>query len=132
VFQAIESEIANIEAQFAGDQPSDGSAMMIYIQNDDRDLVFDDGLPNCVAHLNVAVTAALEYTLQYDGDTIGTITFNPGDLLDGEGGQFATIDGDGATIHNAELLRLVAPTHTDATASFLSIALRGHYEVATS
>jgi hypothetical protein len=132
VFQAIESEIANIEAQFPGQQPSDGSSMLVYIQNDDRDLVFDLNLPNCVAHLEVAVTAALEFTLQYAGDTIGTITFNPGDLLDGDGGQFATIAGDGATIHNAELLRLISPTHTDVTASFLSVALRGHYEAVSS
>jgi hypothetical protein len=94
--------------------------------------VFDLNLPNCVAHLEVAVTAALEFTLQYAGDTIGTITFNPGDLLDGDGGQFATIAGDGATIHNAELLRLISPTHTDVTASFLSVALRGHYEAVSS
>jgi hypothetical protein len=131
VFQAIESEIANIEAQFPGSQPSSGS-MMVYIQSDDRDLVIDAGLPDCIAHLEVAVTGILEYTLQYDGTTIGTITFNPGDLLDGSGGQFATIGGIGGRIHNAELLRLKAPTHSDATASFMSVAIRGHYEAVVS
>jgi hypothetical protein len=94
VFQAIESEVARIQAQFPGAPPSDGSAMMVYIQDDDRDLLLEANLLESFAHLEVKVNAILEFTLSYSGDTIATITFNPGDLLDGEGGQFATIAMD--------------------------------------
>jgi hypothetical protein len=132
VFQAIESEIANVEAQFAGSQPSGSQVMMSFIQNDDRDLVFETDFPDSVAHLEVAVTVTKSYTLTYNGSTIGTITFNSGDLLDGHGGQFATFSGAGATIHNAELLRLVSPSGSDTTASFLSLALRGRYAAVVS
>jgi hypothetical protein len=132
VFQAIESEIANVEAQFAGSQPSASQTMMVFIQNDDRDLVFPTDFLGSVAHLEVAVTATKAYTLTYNGATIGTITFNVGDLLDGHGGQFATFSGTGATIHNAELLRLISPVGSDATASFLSVALRGSYAAVAS
>jgi hypothetical protein len=132
VFQAIESEVARVQAQFPGTQASDGSVMMSYIQDDDRDLLLPEDFPGSFAHLEVAVTGILEFTLVYDGDEIGTITFNPGDLLDGDGGQFATIVGDGALIHNGELLRLKAPTHADATAKFLSMAIKGAYQAVAS
>jgi hypothetical protein len=132
VFQAIESEIANVEAQFSGSQPSGSQVMMVFIQSDDRDLVFETDFPDSIAHLNTAVTATKAYTLTYNGSTIGTITFTFGDLLDGSGGQFATFSGTGATIHNGELLRLISPSGSDATASFLSLALRGRYEAVVS
>jgi hypothetical protein len=106
--------------------------MMSFIQNDDRDLVFETDFPDSVAHLEVTVTVTKSYTLTYNGSTIGTITFNSGDLLDGHGGQFATFSGAGATIHNAELLRLVSPSGSDTTASFLSLALRGRYAAVVS
>lgn len=132
VFQPIESEVARIQAQFPGTQASDGSVMMSYIQDDDRDLLLAEGFLGSFAHLEVAVTGILEFSLVYGGDTVGTITFNPGDLLDGDGGQFATIAGDGALIHNGELLRLKAPTHADTTARFLSVAIKGAYQAVAS
>lgn len=132
VFQAIETEVARIQAQFPGTQPSDSSSMLVYIQDDDRDLVFAENFPESSAHLEVAVTATLEYPIMYDGNEIGMITFSPGDLLDGDGGQFATITGDGATIEHGELLRILAPDTSDATARFMTVALRGSYAAATS
>jgi hypothetical protein len=133
VFQAIESEIARIQAQFPGQSPSDGSVMMSYIQDDDRDLLLEAGLVDSFAHLEVAVTGILEYTLSYSGATIATLTFNPGDLLDGEGGQYATIAmAADALIHNGELLRLKSPTHADTTARFLSVAIKGTFQAVTS
>ena len=52
--------------------------MMSYIQDDDRDLLLPEDFPGSFAHLEVAVTGILEFTLVYDGDEVGTITFNPG------------------------------------------------------
>lgn len=132
VFEAIESEVARVQAQFPGSQPSDESAMMVYIQDDDRDLVFAEDFPESFAHLEVAVTVALSYSITYNGAEIGTIEFAPGDLLDGDGGQFGTITGDGGTISNGELLRLIAPDTADTTASFLTVALKGTYEAVAS
>lgn len=127
IFPAIETEIANIQFQFAGTPPADGSTIMVYIQDDDRDLVFDLDWPGSFAHLEVECTTEISWTLKHSSVVIGTITFLPGELLDGDGGQFGTVTGTGDTIPNGELLKLVAPTGSDATAQFMTMALRGHY-----
>jgi hypothetical protein len=127
IFGAIESEIANIQFQFAGEPPSGGETIMVYIQDDDRDLVFDENWPGSFAHLEVATTDTITWTIRHGADTIGTIVFEPGSLLDDGAGQFGTITGTGATIPNGELMKLIAPTGADATARFMTMALRGHY-----
>jgi hypothetical protein len=131
VFGAIETNRARIQFQFAGKPPSDGSVIMVYIQDDPRALDFAADFLDSAAHLNIACTATIAWTLKYSGVTIGTITFAPGELLDGEGGQFGTFTGAGTgdtPIQHLELLRLVAPSVADATASFLTISLIGSYE----
>ena len=58
------------------------------------------------------------------------IAFAPGDQLDGDTGQFATISGPGTggtPIANLELLKIRAPDGADATAKFLTVALVGTY-----
>jgi hypothetical protein len=127
LFNAIESEIANIQFQFAGTPPSDGSTIMVYIQDDDRDLVFGVDFIGSFAHLEVACTVALSYLLKHGTSTIGTITFSPGELLDGAAGQFGTITGTGGLIPNGELLKLIGPNVSDTTAQFMTMALRGTY-----
>jgi hypothetical protein len=129
IFGAIETDTARIQFQFAGAPPSDGRLIMKYIQDDVRNLSFAEDWPLCSAHLEDAVTATLSWTLKYDGAVIGTITFSPGDLLDGAGGQYGTFTGTGvAAIANLELLRMYAPSIVDATAAFLSVSLVGTYE----
>jgi hypothetical protein len=131
VFGSIETNRARVQFQFAGKPPSDGSVIMVYIQDDTRALLFDADFPECNAHLNVACTATIAWTLRHSGVTIGTITFQPGELLDGEGGQFGTFTGTGtgsSPIQNLELLRVLAPLTADATASFFTMSLVGTYE----
>jgi hypothetical protein len=132
IFTPIESEIANLQFQFAGASPSDNSTILVYIQDDDRDLVFDTDFPGSFAHLEVVCTAAQTWTLTYNGATVGTVTFEPGSLLDGGTGQFGVITGTGAQIPNGDILRLKAPSSSDATANFLTLALRGRYVAAAS
>lgn len=127
IFSAIQTAIARIQFQYPGNFPSDGSVMLKLIQDDPRDLTFAANLPDCIGHLEVAVTATLVFTLRYGGDDIGTLTFEPGELLDGDGGQFGTFAGDGATIANGELLRMVSDDVADATAKYLTVALVGSY-----
>jgi hypothetical protein len=127
IFNAIESEIANIQFQFAGAPPSNGSTIMVYIQDDDRDLFFDTDFVGSFVHLEVACTVELVWLLKHNTDTIGTITFTPGELLDDGTGQFGVITGTGGTIPNGELLKLVSPSVLDATAEFMTMALRGTY-----
>lgn len=127
IFSPIESEIANIQFQFAGPPPSNSSVIMVYIQDDDRDLLFGTGFPGSYAHLEVACTAQIIWPIRYNNVQIGEITFNPGTLLDGGSGQYGTITGDGATIPSGDLLKLVSPNTLDATAQFMTMALRGTY-----
>lgn len=127
IFNAIESEIANIQFQFAGAPPSDGSTIMVYIQDDDRDLVFDLDFVGSFAHLEVACTTTIAWTITHAGDIIGTIQFDPGSLLDDAAGQYGTITGTGGSIANGELLKLIAPDTSDTTAQFMTMALRGRY-----
>jgi hypothetical protein len=130
VFGSIQTNTARIQFQYAGTPPSDGSTILVYIQDDPRELSFPADWAGSAAHLEVACTATLAWTIVYAGTTIGTITFSPGDLLDGSGGQFGTFSGSGTTapIQNFELLRLKAPLVSDATARFLSVSLIGSYE----
>jgi hypothetical protein len=127
IFTPIESEIANIQFQFAGHSPSDGSTVLVYIQDDDRDLVFDTDFVGSFAHLEVSCTSVQTWTLRYLGETVGTIVFTPGDLLDGGTGQFGVITGTGASIPNGDILRMSAPSAVDATANFMTLSLRGRF-----
>lgn len=128
IFDAIETSIARIQFQYPGTPPADSSLILKYINDDPRTLVLPALLAGCTAHLEVATTTeTLVYSVVYGGSEIGTFTFAPGDLLDGDGGQFAAFDGDGASILNAELLRVFAPGIADATARFLTLAITGSY-----
>lgn len=127
IFSAIQTAIARIQFQYPGSFPSDSSLMLKLIQDDSRDLVFALNFPDSLAHLEVAVTAEIVFSIQYAGEEVGTITFSPGDLLDGDGGQFGAFAGDGATIPQGDLLRILAPGTADATARFLTAALVGTY-----
>jgi hypothetical protein len=128
IFDAIETNIARIQFQYPGRPPSDGSIILVYLNDDARDLVFDGDWANCLCHLNEACTDTIEWTLQHLGVDIGAITFEPGELLDGEGGQYGVFTGAGVTIGTTEMLKLAAPGYADATAMFLTVALRGTYE----
>lgn len=135
VFGAIETNRARIQVQFPGTPPSNGSTIMVYIQDDPRLLAFPSGWLDSSAHLEVAVTAELEWTIKSGGITIGTVTFSPGELLDGEGGQYATISGTGtgdAPIENLGLVKIVSPLIADATARFFTLSMVGTYEDAAS
>lgn len=130
IFASIESNRARIQFQFAGRPPSDASIIMVYINDDLRDLTFPVDWEGSAAHLDVACTAEIAWTIEYAGDVIGTIAFAPGELLDGDTGQFATIAGTGiggTPIANLELLKIRAPGVADATAKFLTVALVGTY-----
>lgn len=127
IFKAVESEIANIQFQFVGFPPSDGSAVMVYIQDDDRDLFFEEDFPGSLVHLNSSCSDTLSWRLFYGAVEIGTITFQPGELLDDGIGQFGTITGVGGRIPNSGLLKLIGPDIVDDTAEFLTMALRGKY-----
>ncbi len=130
LFASIESNRARIQFQFAGRPPSDGSTIMVYINDDPRDLAFPNGWLGSAAHLDVECTAAIAWTIEYGNEVIGSIEFEPGELPDGGTGQFGTISGPGTgaeAISNLELLRIRAPAAPDATAKFLTIALVGTY-----
>jgi hypothetical protein len=130
LFASIESNRARIQFQFAGRPPSDGSTIMVYINDDPRDLAFPSGWSGSAAHLDVACTSAIAWSIEHSGEVIGTIDFEPGEQLDGGTGQFGTISGPGTdteAISSLELLRIRAPAATDATAKFLTIALVGTY-----
>ncbi len=103
---------------------------MVYLNDDPRALAFPPNWTGSAAHLNVASTAEIEWTIEYAGGVIGTITFTPGAQLDGDTGQYAAITGPGTDttpIANLELLRIRAPDAADATAKFLTVALVGAY-----
>lgn len=130
VFSSIESDRARIQFQFAGRPPSDGSIILSYVNDDPRHLAFPAGWVGSAAHLEVACTAAITWTIEYAGNVIGTIAFAPGERLDGGTGQYATITGPGtgaASIAHLELLKIRAPSILDATAKFLTVALVGNY-----
>jgi hypothetical protein len=127
VFGAIETDRARIQFQFAGAPPSDSSVIMAYIQDDTRDLVFPTDFVDSTAHLEVAVTATLAWTITHGVATLGTITFTPGTLLDGTGGQFGVFTGTGGTVPSLDMLRIRAPGAADATAKFLTVSLIGTY-----
>jgi hypothetical protein len=130
LFASIESNRARIQFQFAGRPPTDGSFIMVYINDDPRDLSFPNGWTGSAAHLDVACSALIAWTLEYAGDVIGTIAFAPGDQLDGDTGQYATISGPGTgatPIENLNLLKIRSPAAADATAKFLTVALVGTY-----
>jgi hypothetical protein len=129
LFDAIETNIARIQFQYPGSPPADGSVILCYINDDVRDLVFDGAWDSCIAHLLVACTTTITWTLKHAGVAFGTISFAPGEQLDGEGGQFGTFAGAGVTVPNAELFKLHAPSSPDASAKFLTVAMRGTYEV---
>ena len=84
IFAAIESNRARIQFQFAGRPPSDASIVMVYINDDLRSLTFPLDWTGSAAHLEVACTAEISWTIEYAGDVVGTITFAPGDQLDGD------------------------------------------------
>lgn len=127
IFSPIQTAIARIQFQFPGTFPADSSTILKLIQDDDRDLVFAADFPDSRAHLEVAVTAELVFPISYGGADVGAITFTPGDLLDGAGGQFGTITGAGATVAAGELFRVLAPDVADATGRYLTVALVGSY-----
>lgn len=127
IFSAIETDIARIQFQYPGAFPADESVMWKLIQDDLRNLVFDPLLPGSIAHLEIAVTTEIVFSLEYDGDIIGTITFSPATLPDGDGGQYGAFDGSGATIPTQGVLRMVSPGVADSTARFLTVALVGSY-----
>lgn len=128
IFAAIETDKNRIQFQYPGTPPSDGSIILVYIQDDERDLVFATDWPGSSAHLNEACTDTIEWTIEHAGDVVGTITFESGSLLDGEGGQFGTFAGDGVTVANQELLKLRGPNAADASAKFLTVSLIGAYQ----
>jgi len=129
IFEPIETATARIQFQYPGSFPSDESMVWKLIQDDPRNLVFEAGFVGSIGHLEVAVsTEDITFTIEYDGDEIGTLTFEIGTLLDGDGGQFGTFDGVGhAGITNQGLIRMYAPGVSDATARFLTVALVGEY-----
>jgi hypothetical protein len=128
LFASIESNRARIQFQFAGRPAPDGSVIMVYVNDDPRDLTFPNGWAGSAAHLDVACTAPIAWTIEYAGAVIGTIAFTPGQQLDGDTGQYATITGPGTgAIATLDLLKIRAPTVADATARFLTIALVGSY-----
>jgi hypothetical protein len=128
IFEAIETNVARIQFQYPGRPPTDSSIILVYLNDDDRDLVFDGTWTGCICHLNEACNDTIEWTIQHLGADIGAITFEPGELLDGEGGQYGTFTGDGGTIGTTEMLKIAAPGYADASAAFLTVALRGAYE----
>lgn len=128
IFSAIETEIARIQFQYPGAFPADESVMWKLIQDDLRDLVIPPTFTGSIAHLQIAVTAELSFTFEYDGTNVGTLTFTPATLPDGDGGQYGSFTGPGATIANQELLRLISPDTADTTARFLTVAIVGNYE----
>lgn len=130
VFSSIESDRARIQFQFAGRPPSDGSVILAYVNDDPRGLKFPADWGGSAAHLEVACTAAITWTIEYAGNVIGTIAFAPGERLDGGTGQYATITGPGTgatSIAHLELLKIRAPSAVDASAKFLTVALVGNY-----
>jgi hypothetical protein len=130
VFASIESNRARIQFQFAGKPPADGSIIMVYLNDDPRTLTFPPNWTGSAAHLEIACTAEISWTIEYAGDVIGTITFTPGNQLDDDTGQYATMTGPGTgatPIANLELLKIRAPDHADTTARFLTVALVGTY-----
>jgi len=130
IFASIESNRARIQFQFAGKPPSDGSVIMVYLNDDPRALTFPLNWAGSAAHLEIACTDEIEWTIEYAGEVIGTITFTPGAQLDGDTGQYATLSGPGTgatSIANLELLKIRAPDTADVTAKFLTVALVGTY-----
>lgn len=128
VFAAIESNVARIQFQFPGRPPTDASTVLCYIQDDDRDLLFSENWPQSIAHLETPCTDTLEWVITHAGIEVGRVTFEPGSLDDGEGGQYGTVTGDGVTLANTQLLKVIAPGYADATAKFLTLSLIGSYE----
>jgi hypothetical protein len=128
VFAAIETAIARIQFQFPGTPPSDASCVLVYVQDDDRDLVFAENWPGSIAHLNELCTDVVEWSIVHASVEIGRVTFSPGELIDGEGGQYGVITGSGTTIANVELLKVFAPGYADATAKFFTLSLVGTYQ----
>lgn len=126
IFSAIETAVARIQIQYAGALPSDSSLMWKYIQDDTRDLVLPVNFVGCSAHIETAVSSDIEIDFVYAGDIVGTLVFAVGTGLDGDGGQFGTFSGDGATIAPGELLRMTAPD-SDGGAVFLTVAILGSY-----
>ena len=68
---------------------------MVYINDDPRALTFPLNWTGSAAHLEIACTDEIAWTIEYAGDVIGTVTFMPGGQLDGDTGQYATVTGDG-------------------------------------
>ena len=78
IFASIETNRARIQFQFAGKPPSDASIIMVYINDDLRELTFPLNWAGSAAHLEFACTADIAWTVEYAGDVIGTIAFAPG------------------------------------------------------
>ena len=130
IFASIESNRARIQFQFAGKPPSDASIIMVYINDDLRELTLPLNWSGSAAHLEFSCTSDIAWTIEYAGDVIGTIAFAPGTLLDDGTGQYGAISGPGTggtPIANLELLKIRSPDGADATAKFLTIALVGTY-----
>lgn len=126
IFGPIETAVARIQFQLAGTIPADGSLVWKLIQDDPRDLVLPADFAGSIAHLETEVSADISFEFNYGGDVVGTLTFAVGELLDGDGGQFGTFIGDGATISVGQLLRMYAPSD-NGDATYLTVALVGTY-----
>lgn len=127
IFSPIETEVARIQFQYAGSFPADASLMWKYINDDTRDLLLPEDFAGSSGHIEVAVTASLFFPFKFGGVEIGRISFEPGELLDGDGGQYGTFTGTGATIPTNQLLRAYVPDTADATAKYLTLAIVGSY-----